>query len=67
MDVLALNYDLLPKVDRQKIRAEMIAQMELTYAHDCPEWTKAQRASAAIKVADLALSRELAKKENHGN
>lgn len=58
---MELRYDLLPKSDRQKIRAAMIDEMKRTLATDRIGYTPAQINAAAIKLTDLALSRERAK------
>ena len=56
-----LNYDLLPKADRQKIREAMIDEMEAILAHDGPRCTRTKRRLAAVKLVNQALSRERAK------
>ena len=58
-----LNYDLLPKSDRQKIREEMIEQMVLILTHDGPQCSPAQRRSSAVKLVNQALARERQKRK----
>ena len=58
---MQLRYDLLPKSDRLKIRAEMIDEMMRTFAHDGAPGTLLERRIAATKIVNQALSRERAK------
>ena len=58
---MQLKYDLLPKADRQSLRAAMLDEMVKELVKNGPECTEEERRAAAIKIVNQAIARERGK------